>query len=181
MLRTLICLGLLLVGPLTAEQLIDNITFSLPTSEKWAIQEDVSNAFGHATIYAPCEKQNEESWDVFSDFDDDDRFQLLAAQAFRIPYVNDNPEDFEKWMQIAFPFFEMRCNLVESTEDSMTVELFGFDEGDLEIYSIMRKIRSEEGTVLLTYSCDAEGKDDDLEDIRGIWMPILLNAKPVGN
>jgi len=166
MLRKLLCLASLLVSPLAAEQ-IDNIVFNLPASEHWAMEEEVANTLGQAVIYLPQDDDND---------DHDDTFQIFSTQLFRIPFVNDNPDDFGNWMQIAFPFFEMRHHLIQSSEDSMTVELFGFDEGKLEVYTLLHKVRSQEGTVVLTYSCDGS---IDLEKIQEQWIPIMLAIKPI--
>ena len=165
MLRKLLCLTSLLFSPLAAEQ-VDNIIFNLPASEHWAMGEEVANSLGLAVIYLP------------EGDDNDDTFQIFSTQLFRIPFVNDNPDDFGKWMQIAFPFFEMRCNLIQSSEDSLTAELFGFDEGKLEVYTLLHKVRSQEGTVVLTYSCDGS---IDLEKVQGQWIPIMLAIKPIAN
>lgn len=157
------CLSLLAFRSLAAEQ-IDNIIFTPPPSENWEIEENVSNSFGHAMIYTPKE----------SSFDG--AFQLLAAQLFRIPFTKDTPEDFEKWMQIAFPFFDMRHHLIESSNDSLTLELFGYDDDELEIYTLIRKVRSKEGTVVLTFSCDGES---NIKQVQDVWIPIMLDSKPI--
>jgi hypothetical protein len=170
MFRQLLCLSLLLFGTLVAEQ-IDNIEFQLPTSQQWELKEHVTNSLGHSAIYLLLEKEEDEQDDF-----DNDTFQLFSTQFLRLPFSNDNPEDFEKWMQIAMPFFDIHFNLIARDEDSMTVELFGYDDDNLELYTLIRKIRSENGVVLLTYSATFDVR---AQKIQNEWIPLLLKAKPV--
>ncbi|MBS0653186.1 MAG: hypothetical protein JSR39_06600 [Verrucomicrobia bacterium] len=165
MFRHLFCLSLLFFGSLAAES-IDNIEFQLPAQQGWRVEEEIVNSLGMAQIYLP---EN----DPFVD-----TFELFSAQLFHVPFVNDKPEEFGQWMQIAFPFFALHCNLVETSEDSTTMEIFGFEDGQLELYSLFRRIRSDNGTVLLSYSTD---KGLEAEENRNLWIQTLLNAKPVAN
>ncbi len=165
MFRHLLCLSVLFFGTLAAEN-IDNIAFQLPVEQGWNVEEEVVNSLGIVQIYIP---------------EDDpyvDTFEFFSAQLFHVPYAYVNPEEFALWMQISFPFLELKCNLIECNEDSTTIEIFGYDDGVLEVYSIFNRIRSEQGTVLLTYSTD---KELDSDENRSRWIQFMLDAKPIAH
>lgn len=163
MIRQLTYLSMLLFGTLAAES-IDNIEFQFPSQQQWKVEEEIANSYGIAQIYAPED-------DCF-----DGVFELFSAQLFHIPFVNDNPEEFGQWMQIAFPFFDLQCNLIATDENSTTMEIYGFEDGELEVYSLVRRIRSENGTVLLTYT---NGDEFDIDKGRDRWIPLIQEAKPI--
>ncbi|MGE0670460.1 MAG: hypothetical protein AB7O89_05955 [Parachlamydiales bacterium] len=165
MIRQLICLSTLLFGTLAAE-IIDNIEFQFPAKQQWRVEEKIVNSFGMSQIYVPED-------DPF-----DGVFELFSAQLFHMPFVYDKPEEFGQWMQLAFPFFDLHCKLVASDEDSTTMEIYGFEDGELEIYTLVRRIRSNNGTVLLTYTT---GNELDIDEGRTRWIPLILSAKPIAN
>jgi hypothetical protein len=165
MFRYLLCLSVLFFGTLAAES-IDNIEFQLPVEQGWNVEDEVVNSCGIAQIY------------IAEDDPYVDTFELFSAQLFHVPYVYVNPEEFGLWMQIAFPFLDLQCNLIECNEDSTIIEIFGYDDGELEVYSIFNRIRSEQGTVLLSYSTDKElGSDEN----RNRWIQFMLDAKPIAH
>lgn len=164
MFRLLLCLSLLFFGSLTATH-IDNIEYHLPTSPEWELEEDAKNSFGHAKIYLPEDDYYSES------------FQMLTVQMFSLPYVQHEIEEIEHWLQIAFPYLEMRCKLLNQDEDSMMFEIYGYDDENLELYLLLRQIRSENGYVLFNYTFDCV--DEDLQEIKNLWIPLLQRAKPI--
>lgn len=163
MFRHLLCLSVLFFGTLAAER-IDNIEFQLPVEQGWEVQEEILNSCGIAQVY------------IAEDDPYVDTFELFSAQLFRVPYADVNPEEFEPWMQISFPVLDLRCNVIEFNEDSTTIEIFGYDHGKLEVYAIFNRIRSEQGTVLLSYTTDKELHSDEN---RNRWIQIMLDAKPI--
>jgi len=160
MLRQLLCLSLACLTSLAAEQ-IDDIEFELPSNQNWKIEEDITNSSGTVHLYMP-------------DNDSDDIYEVFSAQIFKTSFCDQDLRDFGDWLKISFPFYEFTHNLIESNEDSTTMEVFSYDEKDFELYILIRKIRSENGVVFLTYSTDNEA---EIETIRSQWIPMILNAK----
>lgn len=185
MLRSLLCATLAFVGHLTAER-IDNIEFQLPSlSQQWELYQTIDNAYGSARIFTTEEPEEEEidydpyDYDTYSSdtYEDDDAFHLFYATLHYVPYISHiDPQELEQQLALTFPFFQYQFYLVNQDADSALLEFYGFDEDGFVMYGIIRKMRSANGTVTLTYMID---EDDGITKVRKSCLNTLQAAKAI--
>ncbi len=183
MLRSLLFATLVFVGHLTAEQ-IDNIEFQLPPlSLKWELSQTIDNAYGSARIFTT--EEEEIAYDPYDENDDysytyedyDDAFHLFYATLHYVPYISHtDPQELEQQLALSFPFFQYQFCLVNQNADSALLEFYGFDEDGFAMYGIIRKMRSANGTVTLTYMID---EDDGIAKVRKSCLNTLQAAKAI--
>ncbi len=160
MLRKLLCLSLLFLGTLAAEQ-IDNIEFQLPElPQEWSCVQQVENDYGASLVYVS---------------DDEDSMDFFCANLLHIPYVSTiDPDQLGQWLNVAFPFINFKLNLLDKNDDSSTIEFFGLADDELVLYGLIRQMRAENGTVTLSFVTDEDG---DFEQVQTYWLPAIQSAR----
>ena len=161
MFRSLLSSTLLCASALVAEQL-DNIEFTLPEiASEWEANRTVNNDYGSAILFFPKDTPetafHSHAFDSFYSDDDDDSSYYFHAMFYKTPY---DPEtdaaQVEAQLSLLLPSLDYQFYLVDQADDFSTFEFYAFDDFGFSLYGVMRKMRSENGTVTLTYCTDDE-------------------------
>ncbi len=152
----LLCCAMACAVALVAET-IDNVQFTLPDSHShWILVDQIENSCGSAVIFSPEEPSDDYFYCDWDD-EDEDESSLFYATYHNVEYQSQvNPQQLEDQLALMFPFVQYQFYLIEQDENSALLEFYGFDQDGPLFYGMLRKMRSANGTVTLTYMMDLE-------------------------